>query len=69
MYDIYIKAAGFMMSEDPGIGLAVLFSYDYFALFHLVLCDYFTTGQIAATLSLDETTTKSVVNLRKKMER
>ena len=38
---IYQIAAGKMLSEDPEIGLAVLFSYDYFALFHACLCDFF----------------------------
>ena len=36
--EIYICAAGFMFSEDPEIGLAVLFSYDYLAVFHPFLC-------------------------------
>jgi hypothetical protein len=39
--DLYEVAAGLMLSEDPSIGLAILFSYDYFALFHRVLCAYF----------------------------
>ena len=32
--NLYVAAAGKMMSEDPELGLAVLFSYDYFAKFH-----------------------------------
>lgn len=39
--EMYKKAAGFMLSEDPSIGLAILFSYDYLMDFHPVLCDYF----------------------------
>lgn len=38
---IYKHAAGFMFSEDPDIGLAVLFSYDYLVVFHPVLCAWF----------------------------
>lgn len=62
LQDLYKKAAGFMLSEDPSIGLAVLFSYDYFALFHLVLCEYFNKK------SIDQEST-SVINIKKKMER
>ena len=39
--DLYETAAAVMMSTDTEIGLVVLFSYDYFPLFHLVLCDFF----------------------------
>ena len=39
--ELYTLAAGLMLSQDPDIGLAVLFSYDYFELFHVVLCEYF----------------------------
>lgn len=35
--DLYSRAAGHMFSTDPQIGLAVLFSYDYYDLFHLCL--------------------------------
>jgi len=31
---LYISAAANMISTDPQIGIAVLFSYDYFELFH-----------------------------------
>ena len=31
---LYTRAAALMFSTDPQIGLAVLFSYDYFAVFH-----------------------------------
>ena len=35
--EVYGIAAGKMMSEDPEFGLAILFSYDYFAVFHKCL--------------------------------
>jgi hypothetical protein len=38
--EIYEKASAVIMMEDLDIGLAILFSYDYFSLFHLCLCDY-----------------------------
>ena len=38
--ELYKLAASKMFSEDENIGLAVLFSYDYFALFHLCLVDF-----------------------------
>jgi hypothetical protein len=41
-YDICVKAASFMLSEDPEIGLCILFSYDYFKLFYLILVKYST---------------------------
>lgn len=34
---LYTCAAGLMFSTDPQIGLAVLFSYDYFSVFHLCI--------------------------------
>lgn len=40
---IHILAAKFM-SEDPLIGFTALFSYDYFHLTHLCLCDLFNDG-------------------------
>ena len=42
LLDLYENAAATLMSVDCEIGLVVLFSYDYFHMFHLVLCDYFT---------------------------
>jgi hypothetical protein len=39
--ELYTKAASFMFSEDPEIGLAVLFSYDYLTLFHPCLSHFF----------------------------
>ena len=37
---IYLTAAGFMLSEDPCLGVCVLFAYDYAKAFYAVLCDY-----------------------------
>jgi hypothetical protein len=37
---LYKLAASRMFSEDVGIGMAVLMSYDYFALFHSCLQDF-----------------------------
>ena len=39
--ELYLKSAGYMMSTEPSIGIAVLFSYDYLEHFHKVLCDYY----------------------------
>ena len=38
--DLYYSAAKVMFSEDPSIGLAVLYSYDYFSFFHLCFRDF-----------------------------
>ena len=37
---LYSYSASFMMSNDPEIGLTILFSYDYFNLFHKCVCDF-----------------------------
>ena len=37
---VYVKAASFMLSENPEIGLAVLFAYDNLPLFHAVLVEF-----------------------------
>jgi hypothetical protein len=37
---IYTVAAGFMLSEDPCLGVCVLFAYDYAKAFYAVLCGY-----------------------------
>ena len=39
---LYEKAAACMFSSDHGIGLAVLFSYDYMASFHKCIQRFFT---------------------------
>ena len=46
--EIYMTAASLMLSTDPSIGLAVLFSYDYFDKFHLCLADFWRSGSISA---------------------
>lgn len=62
--ELYKKSAGLMLSEDEGIGLAILFSYDYLELFHNVLCDYFKSGLSSENVySLPHTTPDS--SLRK----
>lgn len=38
---LYKDAAAKVISEDTSLGLAILFSYDYFAAFHRVLCGYY----------------------------
>ncbi len=38
--DLYYSAAKVMFSEDPNIGIAVLYSYDYFIFFHLCFRDF-----------------------------
>jgi len=40
-HELYVAAAGAMLSENPDIGLAVLMSYDYFADFSASLTAYF----------------------------
>jgi hypothetical protein len=45
---IYSTCAGFMLSVDPNIGLAVVFSYDYFDKFHPCLVDFLVTGSISS---------------------
>jgi hypothetical protein len=40
--ELYSLAAGTMISEDNTLGLAVLFSYDYFYLFNKCLISFFT---------------------------
>lgn len=62
--EMYKKAAGFMLSEDPNIGLAVLFSYDYLMDFHPVLCDYFRFIKDNRTF---ESSMPSMVHLRQKL--
>ena len=39
--EIYLLGASKMFSTDPNIGLSILFSYDFFDLFHLCLQDFF----------------------------
>lgn len=46
--EIYNTCAGFMLSVDPNIGLAVVFSYDYFDKFHPCLVDFLRAGSISS---------------------
>ena len=41
---VYIKAASFMISENPETGLTILFAYDYLPLFHQMLLAFHTLG-------------------------
>lgn len=43
---VYVKAASFMLSENPEIGLAVLFAYDNLPMFHAVLVEFNKNGSI-----------------------
>ena len=43
--ELYELSSAVMMMEDLEIGLAILFSYDHFSLFHLCLCDYLLINQ------------------------
>ena len=57
---VYVKAASFMLSENPEIGLAVLFAYDNLPLFHPVLLEFNNNG------SIDESS-NAYANLHKKL--
>jgi hypothetical protein len=46
LQELYKLAAATMMSLDTEIGLAVLFSFDYFKDFHSTLCAYFADRTI-----------------------
>ena len=37
---LYLKAAGFMLSEDPQTGLCILLAYDNLPIFHPMFCAY-----------------------------
>jgi hypothetical protein len=45
--ELYNIAAAQMFSVDDGIGLAILFSYDYFEYFHCCLQDFYKTNSIS----------------------
>lgn len=42
---LYLAAAGLMLSENPEIGLAVLMSYDYLFTFSKILLVFFSHGK------------------------
>jgi len=44
--EIMTKTASLMLSEDIKTGFIILFSYDYFHIFHLCLCDLLNKGII-----------------------
>ena len=43
---LYLTAAGTMFSEELQIGTTVLFSYDYFQLFHACLSAFYTQSEL-----------------------
>ena len=57
---VYVKAASFMLSENPEIGFAVLFAYDNLPLFHAVLVEFNNNGSI-------DKSSLAYVNLHKKL--
>jgi hypothetical protein len=59
---IYTVAAGFMLSEDPCLGVCVLFAYDYAKAFYAVLCAYLNK-------ETEETLDKTKATLEKLLER
>jgi hypothetical protein len=59
--DLYLVGASRMFSENLEIGMAVVFSYDYFELFHLCLVDFFNAGE---TITVDN---ENYVKLHKKI--
>lgn len=59
--DLYLVGASRMFSENLEIGMAVVFSYDYFELFHLCLVDFFNAGE---TITADN---ENYVKLHKKI--
>ena len=74
---IYLTSAGFMLSEDPCLGVCVLFAYDYAKAFYAVLCDYlnqetsFGSDSCEATKETNEATDKETnkATLEKLLER
>lgn len=59
---IYTVAAGFMLSEDPCLGVCVLFAYDYAKAFYDVLCAYLNNDS-------NETLEATKATLEKLLER
>jgi hypothetical protein len=41
------KLAGNFLSEEPELGLTIMFAYDYLNLAHLCISDYLESGQIS----------------------
>jgi hypothetical protein len=58
---VYVKAASFMISENPETGLTILFAYDYLPLFHAMLLAFHMLGD-----KFDENHV-AYVNLHKKL--
>lgn len=64
---IYLTSAGFMLSEDPCLGVCVLFAYDYAKAFYAVLCDYF--NQVNDETDKEENKATNKATLEKLLER
>ncbi len=47
LHSLMKTLAGKLMSEEIGLGFTILFSYTYFHLTHLCLCDFFNDGVIS----------------------
>lgn len=60
MIQLYQRSSEFLFTENLEIGLAVLFSYDYFQLFHKILVIFFTEPE-----NLKETNTIYIELLNK----
>ena len=50
--ELYLIGASKMFSQDPQIGLVILFSYDFFNYFHLVLVDYLKANIISDNFNI-----------------
>lgn len=46
--DLYLVGAAKMLSNELEIGMAIIFSYEYFDLFHVCLADYIRDGVVGS---------------------
>ena len=44
---LLVKSAARLLSEDPEVGLMLLFSYDSLELIHRCLCDFYRLGSVS----------------------
>jgi hypothetical protein len=54
------KVANSYLSEDLSIGLMLLFSYDYFFLTHVCICEYIKTNEMQTLDKLEEYIKKKI---------
>lgn len=66
---VYLTSAGFMLSEDPCLGVCVLFAYDYAKAFYAVLCDYFNQANDETKAINKATKEENKATLEKLLER